>query len=85
MMEYTKALSFYKQALTIRQNILSPYHPDLAQCFNNMATVYAEMNDYSNAMMFYERALHILQRSLPAGHPNIFITQENIKTLKKRM
>ena len=85
MMEYTKALSFYKQALTIRQNILSPYHPDLAQCFNNMATVYAEMNDYSNAMMFYERALHILQRSLPPGHPNIFITQENIRTLKKRM
>ena len=40
MGEYSKALSYYEQALEILQKTLPANHPDLATSYNNIGLVY---------------------------------------------
>jgi hypothetical protein len=38
MMQYyfEEAIKFYESSLTIRQKFLTPQHPGIAKCYNNM-------------------------------------------------
>ena len=69
MGEYSKALSYYEKALEIQQQSLPPNHPDLAEFYNNIGSVYDSMGEYSKALLSYEKALEIQQQSLPPNHP----------------
>jgi tetratricopeptide (TPR) repeat protein len=66
MGEYSKALSYYEEALEILKNILPANHPKLAASYNNIGTTCYNMRDYSKALVYYERALDIWQLSLPS-------------------
>jgi tetratricopeptide (TPR) repeat protein len=59
MGEYSKALSHYEKALEIRQQLLSPNHPDLAWPYNNIGMTYYNMGAYSKALFSHEKALEI--------------------------
>jgi tetratricopeptide (TPR) repeat protein len=76
--EYSKALSYYEEALEIRQQSLPPNHPDLAKSYNNIGVVYDEMGEYSKALSSYEKALEIRQQSLPPNHPDLAMSYNNI-------
>ncbi|CAF3469288.1 unnamed protein product [Rotaria sp. Silwood1] len=78
MGEYSKALSYYERALDIREKVLSPNHPDLALCYNNIGSVYANMGKYSEALLYYEKDLKISQQSRTSIHPNLAISYHNI-------
>ena len=43
----------------MREHVLGPDHPDLAQSLNNMAALYNDRKLYSKAEPLYERALKI--------------------------
>ncbi|CAF0960380.1 unnamed protein product [Adineta steineri] len=76
--EYQEALFYYEKALTIRQQLLPPNHPDLGMSYNNIGSVYDSMGDYPKALSYYERALEIRQQSLPYNHPDLGASYNNI-------
>ena len=43
----------------MREGVLGPDHPDLAQSLNNLAALYNDRKLYSKAEPLYERALKI--------------------------
>lgn len=43
----------------MREALLGPDHPDLAQSLNNLAALYNDKKQYDKAAPLYERALHI--------------------------
>ncbi|CAF3798650.1 unnamed protein product [Rotaria sordida] len=76
--EYSKALSFYEQALDISKDTLPPNHPDLAACYNNIGLVYYNIGEYSKVLSLYEQALEIRQKSLSPNHPDLAASYNNI-------
>jgi tetratricopeptide (TPR) repeat protein len=85
MEEYSKALSFYEEALEIKQKTFPPNNPSLATSYNNIAFVYENMKNYSKALSYFERALDIWQRSLPPTHPQLPKVRKNIEIVKKKL
>ena len=41
--DYGKALALYEQSLAIKEKALGPEHPDVSDCLNDLAVVYAEL------------------------------------------
>ena len=56
---FRAAESFFKRSVEMREHVLGPDHPDLAQSLNNMAALYNDRKLYSKAEPLYERALKI--------------------------
>ncbi|CAF3306309.1 unnamed protein product [Rotaria socialis] len=69
--KHVEALEFYRQALKIYCENLSPDHPNIATCYNNMGLVYDNMKDYGKALSYYEKANEIYAKHFPDNHPNI--------------
>ncbi|CAF1320867.1 unnamed protein product [Rotaria sordida] len=78
MAEYSKALSSYEQSLEIRKIALPSNHPDLAQSYNNIGSVYRNMGEYSKALSSYQESLEIQKIALPPNHPSLAVTYNNI-------
>ena len=53
------AESFLKRSLEMREALLGPNHPDIAQSLNNLAALYNDRKQCEKAIPLYERALHI--------------------------
>jgi len=58
------AEELYRQALSIRERILDPNHPSIAESLNNIACVL----DEKDALPLLERAVAISEQSLGVGH-----------------
>ena len=82
MGEYSKALSYYEQALETLQKTLPANHPSLATSYNNIGVVYKNMGEHSKALSYFERALDIRQRSLPPNHPHLKAVKQWIEIVK---
>ena len=53
------AESFFTRALEMREAVLPPEHPDLAQSLNNLAALYHDRRQYERAEPLYQRALQL--------------------------
>ena len=62
----------------MRQKSLLPNHPDSAESYINIASVYNNRGEYSKALSFYEKACKIQPRILPPNHPDLAIIYSNI-------
>ncbi|CAF4177334.1 unnamed protein product, partial [Adineta steineri] len=71
MGEYSKALSFYEQALEIDKETLSSNHPDLATSYNNIGMVYDKMGECSKALSYHEKAFAIRQKTHLSTHSHL--------------
>lgn len=69
--EYRRALECLNKALSIRELVLPPDHPDLAISYNNVGTTYGNLGDREKELEYYRKALTIRERSLPRNHPDI--------------
>ena len=76
--DYSKALEFFKKALTIQEKILGEYHPDTANSYNNIGLIYRNMGKYSKALEFYTKALDIYEKVLGKNHPSTAVGYNNI-------
>ncbi|CAF1222130.1 unnamed protein product [Rotaria sordida] len=65
---YKKALEFYQDAFTIYLNHLSPDHPNIATCYNNIVL-------HSH---FMKKAFEIFDNKLPSTHPLLVTSYNNI-------
>ena len=79
--EFVDAESYLGQALTIRETMLGPTHPDVATSLNNLAELYRAQGRYTEAEPYYQRALTICETVLGPTHPDVATVLENYSLL----
>jgi tetratricopeptide (TPR) repeat protein len=78
---YTEAESLYQRALAIREQALSPTHPDVATSLNNLAWLYYNQGKYPEAEPLFQRALAIREQALGPTHPDVATSLNNLARL----
>jgi tetratricopeptide (TPR) repeat protein/transcriptional regulator with XRE-family HTH domain len=61
----------YRRALRIREQILGPEHPRVADSLMGLGSFYCEHGAYGQAEGLYRRALHIREQILGPEHPQV--------------
>jgi tetratricopeptide (TPR) repeat protein len=79
--KYEDAEPLLKQALAIREKVLSPEHPDVANSLNNLAGLYYKQGRYEEAEPMLKRALAIMEKALGLEHPDVAISLNNLAML----
>ena len=69
--DYEKSEEFYLKCLKIREEILPPSHPDMANIYMNLAILYSDKTDYEKSEEFYLKCLKIREEILPPSHPDM--------------
>ncbi len=82
---YSEAQDYLQQALSIRQHVLGPEHPDVASSLNNLAMLYYNQGKYEQAEPLLQQALSIRQHVLGPEHPDVAFLLENYATLLHQM
>jgi len=70
---YTESLRFAKKALILRQKILNPYAPELADSYNNVAVSYQILGNDKKALKYFFESLKINKKS--RGEEHIYTAQ----------
>jgi tetratricopeptide (TPR) repeat protein len=78
---YTQAKPLYERALAIREKILGPDHPDVAEGLNNLAALYYLQGQYAQAEPLYQRSLAIWEEALGVNHVNVALSLNNLAEL----
>ena len=60
--DYATAGAYYTRALAIRERIVGPDHPDVAQLLNNLANIYRATGDDARSLETHFRALRIWEK-----------------------
>ncbi|CAN0388434.1 unnamed protein product, partial [Ascophyllum nodosum] len=79
--KYDDAEPLYKRALTIKEEVLGPRHPDVASRLNNLASLLKSQGKYDDAEPLYKRALTIREEVLGPRHPDVASSLNNLATL----
>ncbi|NDB36243.1 MAG: CHAT domain-containing protein, partial [Flavobacteriia bacterium] len=88
MGNYKEAESLYKEALSIRKNLIVD-HPDYASSVSNLADLYKIMGNYQAAEQLYLEAISIITKVLSTEH-SMYLSIENsyadllIKTFREQ-
>ena len=80
--EYEEAEPLYKQALSLRQELLGDRHPDVASSLNNLAFLRYHQNRYDEAEALLLQALEILEPVLGSNHPNTQSAKNSLAYLR---
>lgn len=78
---YSAARPLYERAMTIREKVLGPEHPDTASSLNNLAGLLQAQGDLAGARPLYERALAIYEKLLGPEHPHTATSLNNLALL----
>ena len=76
--DYVKALEYHSKALTIRQAILEPIHPDIANSLNNIGCDCIDIGKYDMALECLNTALVIWTNVYGEKHPEVRKCRGNI-------
>jgi hypothetical protein len=71
--------------MAIREKILGPEHPDVADSLHDLASLYYRQGRYPEAEPLYQRALAIREQQLGPEHPDTTIVRGNYSTFVKDM
>jgi CHAT domain-containing protein len=69
--KYQEAVPLAEQSLELREKVLGPMHPDVAESLNNLAVLYQAQGAYARAAPLYVRALAIREKALGPMHTDI--------------
>ena len=75
---YSKAEALFKKAIFIREQVLGPGHPDIAQSLNNLGLLYYKQGRYEEAKPFYIRSLVIREQIVGSDHPDTAQSLNNL-------
>ena len=75
---FPKAEPFYREALTIRKEVLGVKHPDYAISLNNLAALYESQGLFAKAEPLYMEALAIYKEVLGVKHPDYAASLNNL-------
>ncbi|MCX4099072.1 tetratricopeptide repeat protein [Nocardia sp. alder85J] len=73
-----RAIPLHEQALTDRERILGPDHPDTLGSRNNLASAHQDAGDLTRAIALYEQTLTDCVRVLGEAHPTTVAVRENL-------
>jgi tetratricopeptide (TPR) repeat protein len=73
------------RALSIKEKLLGPQHPDVAMTLNNLAVLYKTQQRYDEAENFYRRALSIFERALDPTHQKVITALMNLARLLQKV
>jgi tetratricopeptide (TPR) repeat protein len=76
------AESSLRRALHLREQLLEPLHPDVAQSLNDLAGVYHNQGNLTEAEPLYQQALAIQEQTLGVEDPATLRTLGNLALLK---
>jgi tetratricopeptide (TPR) repeat protein len=78
---YPVAGTALAEALSIRERMLGPDHPDVATSLNNLAKLYNAQGRYADAEALYRRALAMREKALGPDHPDVATSLNNLAEL----
>lgn len=78
---YAEAERLHMQALALREQQLSPEHPDVAVSLNSLGALYEKQGKYAEAEPMFLRALAIAEKVHGPGHPAVAVALSNLATL----
>ena len=73
------------EALSIKEQVLGAFHPEVGMTLNNLAVFYKTARQYEKADAYYQRALPVLERGLGPKHPKVAVTLENYTKLLRKI
>lgn len=76
--KYAEAVAAFDRALAIREKLLGPDHPAVAQTLNNLGSVRTDQGKYSEAITAITRALAIIEKTLGLEHPKVAAALNNL-------
>jgi tetratricopeptide (TPR) repeat protein len=79
--QYMQAEPLLQRALSIRERVLDPDHPNTAAILNALAALYKNQGKYEQAEPLYQRALAIRERVLGSDHPDTAQSLNNLALL----
>ena len=79
---YEEAEPLYKQALSLKQELLGDRHPSVAISLNNLAVLRYHQNRYDEAEALLLQALEIWESVLGSNHPNTQGVKNSITYLR---
>jgi tetratricopeptide (TPR) repeat protein len=82
LLEQAKPL--YARSLEIREQNLSPDHPDIASGLNELAILYYSEGDYEKVESLFQRSLVILEKSLGNDHFSVAGCLNNLARLYEK-
>ena len=66
---YARAEALFRNALSIREQLFGPKHPETAACLNNLAALLCAQGDAIGAQPLLERALQIFEEAFGPDYP----------------
>jgi CHAT domain-containing protein/Tfp pilus assembly protein PilF len=69
--KYTEAIPHIVRARELREVVLGPSHPDVANCLELLGSVYRRQGEFANARKLLERALALKEAALGRSHPDV--------------
>jgi tetratricopeptide (TPR) repeat protein len=79
--DYAVAEAPLMQALSIREQVLGPHHPNVAVSLDNLAGLYHHQGKYAEAEPLYQRALAIFEQVLAPHHADVATGLNNLALL----
>ena len=76
--EFNSAISAAEEALTLRQDILGPDHPDTLTSMSNLASCFDVAGRTKEGIPLHEKTLHLKQINLGPNHPDTLATMGNL-------
>jgi tetratricopeptide (TPR) repeat protein len=73
-----EAIRHYKRALTDREEVLGPDHPDTIAARGNLGYAYHTAGRMASALQFYEQACAGYEQVLGADHPDTLARRANL-------
>jgi Tetratricopeptide repeat/Domain of unknown function (DUF4062) len=78
---YRQARELRERALSIRQELLGPEHPETAKSLNALGLLLWDQRDLDGALILHQRALEVRQKVLGPQHPDTAMSMNNLALL----
>ena len=82
---YKEAEPLYQRSLVMKEKVLPPDHPEIANTLGNLALLYYHQGRYEEAEPLCQHALAIYEKALPPDHSYTSITLKNYARLLREM
>lgn len=82
---FEKALDYHRRALSIREKVLDPMHPDIGKSHYRLGACHFLLKEYQQAFDAYARALQIQEKKLVRSHPDLLATKDGIRRVSKEL
>ena len=83
--DYADAEALLTRALEIRERVLGPEHPDIAESLTRLARLYQAIYAYDKAETLLKRALSIREKVLGSDHPDTAASLDQLAKLYEAM